>query len=323
MHLIKYLNETFPDAHVYNIDIVDPHQTARHNVNPPLRADQPVSYIFVNHDIREPLDIPGIETTEADIIFNLAAIHRTPGHPDEAYFDTNIRGAINVCEFARKNNINRIVFTSSIDVYGAGEEAKLETSIPQPNKAYGKSKLQAETIHAQWQAEDAAKRRLIVLRPGVVFGKGENGNFTRLYKSLKNFRFIYPGRKDTIKACIYVEELVRVMVHFLNVDAVEQLLFNCCYYPPATIEEIVGVIKKETGLRRIVPKISNRILMPLATVAKWLGSPFGICPERVKKLCVSTNINGEKLAQSGYEFRYPFNRAVAHWYDQNDRKTLI
>jgi len=46
----------------------------------------------------------------------------------------------------------------------------------------------------------------------VVFGKGESGNFSRLYKGIKDHMFAYPGRKDTIKACVYVKELVRFIL---------------------------------------------------------------------------------------------------------------
>ncbi len=42
--------------------------------------------------------------------------------------------------------------------------------------------------------------------------RGENGNFTRLYWAIRGHKFAYPGRKDTIKACIYVKELVRFML---------------------------------------------------------------------------------------------------------------
>ena len=40
------------------------------------------------------------------MIFNLAAVHRTPGHPDYAYFETNICGAENVTAFAEKYGMN-------------------------------------------------------------------------------------------------------------------------------------------------------------------------------------------------------------------------
>jgi hypothetical protein len=62
--------------------------------------------------------------------------------------------------------------------------------------------------------------------------------------------------------------------------------------------------------------------MPAAVVAKCLGSPMGICPARVKKLQISTNICGKKLAASGYTFKYSFEEAVADWFADNDKKWL-
>ena len=92
----------------------------------------------------------------------------------------------------------------------------LSSTLPTPNTAYGISKLVAEKIHEKWQNGDTAHRQLTIVRPGVVFGKGENGNFTRLYWAIRGHKFAYPGRKDTIKACIYVKELVRFMLYRLE-----------------------------------------------------------------------------------------------------------
>ena len=49
--------------------------------------------------------------TEDDVIFNFAAVHRTPGHEDHEYFETNIRGAENVVAFAA---VDRTVHTEYI-----------------------------------------------------------------------------------------------------------------------------------------------------------------------------------------------------------------
>lgn len=52
------------------------------------------------------------------------------------------------------------------------------------------------------------------------------------------------------------------------------------------------------------------------------GSPMGICPARVRKLQISTNICGRKMAQSGYQFKYGFEEALADWYNDNNRMCL-
>lgn len=141
--------------------------------------------------------------TEDDVIFNFAAVHRTPGHEDHEYFETNIRGAENVVAFAEKWNIKKIVFTSCIAPYGAAEE-----------------------------------------------------------------------------------------------------------------------LKKITGLSQFIPDIPNWVIMPMARAAMLLGSPMGICPARVKKLQISTNICGEKLKNCGYQFKWSFEEALADWFEDNDRKYL-
>ena len=68
---------------------------------------------YVRIDVRKPISL-NFTPTPDDIIFNLAAVHRTPGHQDEEYFETNIRGAENVTAFAEQYGINKIVFIGSI-----------------------------------------------------------------------------------------------------------------------------------------------------------------------------------------------------------------
>ena len=238
--------------------------------------------------------------------------------------------------FAEKWNIKKIVFTSSIAPYGAAEELKKKTTLPSPNTAYGISKLVAEKIHEKWQNGDATHRQLTIVRPGVVFGKGENGNFTRLYWAIRGHKFAYPGRKDTIKACIYVKELVRFMLWKVeegvntnnsnNTNGADVKfakgveIYICCFEPAYTIQHKVEAMKKVTGLTQFVPDIPNRVIMPMARAAMFLGSPMGICPARVKKLQISTNICGEKLKNCGYQFKWSFEEALADWFEDNDRQ---
>lgn len=323
-HLTNLLKETYPEANIYNLDIVEPGTplpTVK-NYKPALKQGQKLASKFIYCDVRKPINLPNIKVTSDDVIFNFAAVHRTPGHPDYEYFETNIRGAENVCAFAEKHGIKKIVFTSSIAPYGAAEELKKETTLPTPNTPYGISKLIAEKIHTIWQAKNEKERQLTIVRPGVVFGKGENGNFTRLYWAIKGRRFAYPGRKDTIKACIYVKELVRFMLYRLEHHNEGVELYNCCFEPAYTIQHIVETMKKVTGLTAPVMDIPNWIIMPAATVIGVLGAPMGICPARVKKLQISTNICGKKLKESGYKFKWSFEEALDDWFNDNDREWL-
>lgn len=323
-HLTNLIKEHYLDAQVWNLDIVKPGtpNPVVKDYKPALCEGQTLQSTYVECDIRKPIgDLP-FTPTEDDIIFNFAAVHRTPGHEDHEYFETNIRGAENVCAFAEKWGIKRMVFTSSIAPYGAAEELKEETTLPTPNTPYGISKLVAEKIHQAWQ-NGGKDRHLTIVRPGVVFGKGENGNFTRLYWAIRGHKFAYPGRKDTIKACIYVKELVRFILWNVTERKSPFEIYNCCFEPAYTIEHIVQAMKKVTGLTQFVPDIPNWVIMPMATVIGALGAPMGICPARVKKLQISTNICGKKLAECGYKFKWSFEEALEDWFEDNERKDLL
>lgn len=317
-HLTNLLNEVHPEAKVWNLDIVKPGtpNPVVKNYKPAVREGETLGSTFVECDVRKPIGKLPFTPTPEDVIFNFAAVHRTPGHEDIEYFETNIRGAENVCAFAEKYGIKTMVFTSSIAPYGASEQLKTEDTLPTPNTAYGISKLVAEKIHLAWHA-GGADRKLTIVRPGVVFGKGENGNFSRLYWGIRKHTFAYPGRKDTIKACVYVKELVRFILWNVEERKTPFDIFNCTFEPAYTIEQIVKAMKKVTGLTQSVPYIPNSVIMPMAACAKMMGSPMGICPARVKKLQISTNICGKKMASSGYKFKWTFEEALKDWYKDN------
>ena len=322
-HLTNLIQTKYPDVKVWNLDIVKPGtpNPVVKNYKPAVRDGEMLGSTWVECDVCKPIDKLPFEPTPEDVIFNFAAVHRTPGHEDRVYFETNIRGAENVCAFAEKYGIKKMVFTSSIAPYGASEELKTEDTLPTPNTPYGVSKLVAEKIHMAWQ-KGSAGRQLLIVRPGVVFGKGENGNFSRLYWGIRKHTFAYPGRKDTIKACVYVKELVRFILWNVEERKTPFDIFNCTFEPAYTIEQIVTSMKKVTGLSQSVPYIPNAIIMPTAVCAQLLGSPMGICPARVKKLQISTNISGKKMAQSGYQFKWTFEEAIEDWFIDNNKMCL-
>jgi GlcNAc-P-P-Und epimerase len=270
--------------------------------------DLPVGVRFERVDVREPIEIepPGVDP----LVFNLAAVHRTPGHPDHEYFETNVAGARNMTDFCAANDVSSLFFTSSISVYGPTEEPRTESSPLTPLSAYGKSKLEAEGIHRRW-VEEGAGRRLVVVRPAAVFGPGENGNFTRLARGLRKGFFLYPGRKDTLKACGYVDDLIGSL-YFMWGAADPVVTYNYAYPEPPTLEAICVAFHEVGGLpspRGTVPT------GPMLAVARLL-SAVGLRtfdPERVRKLVASTNIQARELSERDFPFETDLKTAIARW----------
>jgi nucleoside-diphosphate-sugar epimerase len=279
-----------------------------------------VEYIIC--DVRHPLD--GFIDGEFDEVYNLAAVHKTPGHADHEYYDTNVSGAINIARFCELHRINTLYFTSSISVYGTSDEPKTEQSPLVPVSAYGKSKLQAEDIHQLWAQSDR-RRRLFIARLGVIFGPGENGNFTRLAKALSTGYFFYPGRRNTIKGCAYVEEVLHTFRFVLNLPE-PIYTYNIAYPEPYTIEQICQVFHEVGGLPLPKGKIPTTVMMtavlPFETI-NYLGLHNPVCRARVQKLVKSTFVVPERLLNDGYIFETDLRGGLKRWREADPKGRFV
>lgn len=315
-HLISMLGDAYDT--IYIADIRDPGWRLNNSTPKNSRA----KYVYC--DVREPI-APATFGEAVSAAINLAAVHTSPGHEPHEYFEANIMGARNVCEYASQARINHIVFTSSIAVYGPGEDEKTEETIPMPAIPYGSSKIIAEYIHREWLNADS-NRKLSIVRPAVIFGIGEGGNFTRIANALEKGLFAYPGRTDTIKGCLYVKDLCRYILQRLENEEGYSLV-NFCYPEKITTHQIVQSLKKQLGYKAPEFVIPWWVINGGVTFLNLLNIPYmrrmGIVPDRLIKLIRSTNISSQKLKDSGFTFQYTLEEALRDWSRDCAGKTLF
>lgn len=278
---------------------------------------------YVYCDVRDKATFGMLPDSDVDLVANFAAVHREPGHAHQEYFATNILGANNICDYTEFANCESLLFTSSISVYQPTNETKDEDTIPAPVSAYGCSKLAAELIHEKWHVKDPANRRLVIIRPGVVYGPGEGGNMTRMVKALKRNAFAYVGNKTTQKASIYVRELISIFYFYLAELRSGLVLSNAVASKPFTMKEYVETVKKVGGWKRVVPNIPYT---PLYLAFYFFGRFLRLSrkfksasPLTIKKLRINNNIISKRLNHYGYEYVYTLEDSFRNWKETDPK----
>ncbi len=92
------------------------------------------------------------EAITGDVVVNLAAVHRDDIRDKSEYVRTNVDGADNVAKVCFEKNIRKIVFTSSVAVYGFAEPGTDESGAINPFNEYGKTKYEAEEKLRAWHS---------------------------------------------------------------------------------------------------------------------------------------------------------------------------
>ena len=267
--------------------------------------------IYQRIDVREAIPTDKIQHP-IDWIFNFAAIHREPGHASHEYFETNIKGAENVCAFAERVNCKNIFFTASISVYGPTLKPTDEYTLTTPNTPYGISKLTAEYIHKNWNNK-AADRKLIIVRPGVIYGPGDPGNILRMIRAVKRGYFVLPVTPQIRKSYGYIYGLLESML-FTMQQTGKELTYNYVEKETETLGTLIAIINKELGTNGKIIRFPLVFLkVTAAALYKIKPNLNGIHPERVKKVARPTHIVPKVLQEKGFVFNYDFQKSLVHW----------
>lgn len=320
-HLAIYFLENHLTDYVYLADLVPPRFS---NLPKKLKDYFDEGKIeFLRVDVRKPIHHDQLPK-QTGMIFNLAAVHREPGHHALEYFETNLPGAEHVCEWATQINCPYIVFTSSIAVYGTSNSGpKSETSLPSPLTPYGISKLVAEKMHEQWQIANP-ERKLLIVRPGVIYGTGEAGNITRMVKAIIGGYFVFSGNEGIVKSGGYVKDLVASIDWMIKKQKEEnspQLLFNFTLHPSANLGQYAQAIKEVAGVTRKIWNVPYDLLLlssyGVAFVTKIFGIKQPIDPGRVRKLLRQNNIIPHELINSGFKYQYSLKESLQDWLQEH------
>ena len=248
-----------------------------------------------------------------DVIVNLAAAHRDDVRPVSLYDTVNVGGARAVVAAATRNGIDRILFTSTVAVYGLDKNDVAEDSAPEPFNDYGRTKLEAEQVLRTWAAEKPG-RSLVIVRPSVVFGEGNRGNVYTLARQVSSGRFLMVGDGSNRKSMTYVGNIVEYLADLIAAPPGVQTT-NYADKPDLSTRELVDVLRaatKITGAGRIRLPLTLALAAghTLDLVARISRRTFPISAIRIRKFVSDTTVNTDRLNSTGYRPRFELSEGI-------------
>ena len=274
----------------YNIKIADKNNSQKY---PQLR---------IYADVRDPKTL---EKTlmGSDIVINLAAEHRDDVKPKSLYDDVNVTGAENICKVCTKLGIKKIIFTSSVAVYGFAPIGTDENGKINYFNDYGRTKWLAEEKYREWLNSDP-ENSLTIIRPTVIFGEQNRGNVYNLLRQIATGKFPMVSNGKNVKSMAYVENVATFIEYNLNNSPGEQL-FNYIDKPDFDMNSIVVEVNKAMGKPTklfhwpyCLGYFGGLCFDVLAFISR---KKFPISSIRVKKFCSNTMFESANVKNTDFK----------------------
>ncbi|SFV27354.1 NAD-dependent epimerase/dehydratase family protein [Thermoflavifilum thermophilum] len=259
----------------------------------------PDLYVYVDVCLPDTLWEP---LAGSDVVINLAAEHRDDVTPRSRYDLVNVNGAENVCDACIHLGIKKIIFTSSVAVYGFSPFPTDECGKINYFNDYGRTKWLAEEVYRSWLRKNQ-DHSLTIIRPTVVFGEQNRGNVYNLLKQIVYGPFFMVGSGKNVKSMAYVENVAAFIEYCLNNPPGEHL-FNYVDKPDFDMNSLVhyvcNLLNKPEKIMHIPYSIGYLGGLCFDLVSIVTRKKFPISSIRVKKFCSNTIFESNNIKSTQF-----------------------
>jgi NAD dependent epimerase/dehydratase len=173
-------------------------------------------------DVRDP---NGVRTAmkDAEVVFHLAALIAIPFsyHSPDSYIDTNVKGTLNIVQAAKDLGIERVLVTSTSEVYGTAQYIPIDEKHPrQPQSPYSASKIGADCIAESFYR--SFNIPLTIVRPFNTFGPRQSARAvipTIITQLLNGKKEIKLGDLKPTRDLLFVKDTVEGFVEIAKSDS--------------------------------------------------------------------------------------------------------
>lgn len=249
-----------------------------------------------------------------DIVLHLAALISIPFsyHSPEAFVDTNIKGTLNVLEAARLNAVERVIVTSTSEVYGTAQFVPITETHPlQAQSPYAATKIGADQIALSYHR--AFGTPVGVLRPFNTYGPRQSARAvipTIATQLLAGARKIRLGALHPTRDFSFVADTVRGFARAAISDAILGEVVNIGSGFEISVRDTALLIAETLGTPIEIATDDER-LRPAASEVERLFAGIGKAEELLDWRPLYGGGEGFRrgLAATLAWFRDPTNRA--------------
>lgn len=172
-------------------------------------------------DVRDPNGVR-IAVMGCDLVFHLAALIAIPYsyHSPDSYIDTNVKGTLNVIQAAKDFGLERVLVTSTSEVYGTAQYIPIDEKHPrQPQSPYSASKIGADCIaESFYRSFDLP---LTIVRPFNTYGPRQSARAiipTIISQLLNGVEEVKLGDLKPTRDFLFVKDTARGFIEIAKSD---------------------------------------------------------------------------------------------------------
>lgn len=246
-------------------------------------------------DIRDPNGVRAA-MKNVDIVFHLAALIAIPFsyHSPDAYIDTNVKGTLNVLQAARDLGVERILVTSTSEVYGTATYVPIDERHPrQPQSPYSASKIGADCIAESFYR--SFNLPVTIVRPFNTFGPRQSARAvipTIITQLLNGRTEISLGDTTPTRDLLYVKDTVSGFLAIAGSDDLIGEDCNIATQSEITIGDVARLLIDKINPEARIVQDNDRIRPAKSEVFRLFGA------------------NGKLLKHTSWQQQYSFEQGL-------------
>jgi UDP-glucose 4-epimerase len=266
-------------------------------------------------DVRSALHTQEIASDCGAIVHLAAKVHALDDSGEEQDYEAvNVDGTKHILDAAVRSGVNRIVFASSVKVFGEETSGCVdETRAPHPTTAYGRSKWLAEQLVSEYAARHSLTA--VSLRLPMVYGPTKKGNLYRMIEAIDHGRFPILPRLSSVRSLLHVENFVQAVLLCLRAPRFQREAYIVTDTDPYCVTDLYDWLR--VGLGKALPRwrVPLWILKSGARCGDVIqtisGSPAPLTTAQLIKLIGGAWYSSRNITHElGYQAAYSFEHAV-------------